>query len=175
MNTRTAVITGITGLMLSAGAAGTVSAQSPYGYGYTSSTAERQAARVVRQAYRDILRREPDASGLRQYTEAMLYNNWSEADVRRSLMSSDEYAQRGLSYRSGRGVARSSYGNAYGNRYMNRADAESMVRDAYRSVLGREPDAMGMRDYTTRVLRDGWTERDIARSLRSSSEYRYRR
>jgi hypothetical protein len=174
MNTRTAVITGITGLMLSVGTAATTSAQSAR-YGYTSSTAERQAERIVRRAYRDILRREPDASGLRQYTEAMLYNKWSEADVRRSLMSSDEYANRGLAYRSSRDVARSSYRGAYANRYLNRAGAESMVRSAYRSVLGREPDATGMRDYTNRVLRDGWTERDIARSLRSSSEYRYRR
>jgi hypothetical protein len=90
-------------------------------------------------------------------------------------MSSDEYANRGLTYRSNRDVARSSYRGASANRYMNRADAQSMVRSAYRSVLGREPDATGMRDYTNRVLRDGWTERDIARSLRSSSEYRYRR
>ena len=174
MNTRTAVITGITGLMLSVSATGTVSAQSPYRWGYTSSSAELSAERVVRRAYRDILRREPDAAGLQQYTHSMLYNNWSEADVRRSLLSSDEYAQRGLAYR-GRDVARSSYRGAYRNGYMSTGAAESVVRNAYLSVLGREPDAVGLRDYTTRVLRDGWTERDVVRSLRSSDEYRYRR
>jgi hypothetical protein len=42
------------------------------------------------------------------------------------------------------------------------------------SVLGREPDAAGLRDYTRRVVRDGWTERDVVRSLRASDEYRYR-
>ncbi len=52
--------------------------------------------------------------------------------------------------------------------------AESIVRRAYLNVLGREPDAVGLRDYTTRVLRDGWTERDVVRALRSSDEYRSR-
>jgi hypothetical protein len=165
-------MTGITGLMLSVGAAGTVFAQSPYRYGYEYST-QRDAERVVRRAYRDVLRREPDASGLRQYTRAMLYDNWTEADVRRSLLNSDEYARRGL-----RGVAHSSYRNAYGtypNRYLSTGAAESVVRNAYRSVLGREPDAVGMRDYTNRILRNGWTERDVVRALRSSDEYRNRR
>jgi Domain of unknown function (DUF4214) len=171
MNTRTAVITG---LMLSFGAGGTVLAQSPYRWSTSqryAASSERQAARMVRQAYRDILRREPDASGLQQYTRAVLDEGWSEADVRRSLMSSDEYAQRGL---SAYGSSRRAYRSAYRDRYASTAQAESIVRSAYLSVLGREPDAVGMRDYTTRVLRDGWSERDVVRSLRSSDEYRYR-
>ena len=48
----------------------------------------------LRQAYRDILRREPDASGMRQYVNAMLHEGWSEGDVRRSLANSREYRQR---------------------------------------------------------------------------------
>jgi hypothetical protein len=53
-----------------------------------------EVRQIVRQAYREILRREPDASGLRQYTSAMLYEGWSEADVRRSLANSREYRER---------------------------------------------------------------------------------
>ena len=53
-----------------------------------------EARHIVRQAYRDILRREPDASGMRQYVNAMLHEGWSEGDVRRSLANSREYRQR---------------------------------------------------------------------------------
>src|SRR5678816_516201 len=98
MNIKTAVVAGF---LLNAGLGAAVSAQGTYypvqSRGYYNSN-QRQAERVVRQAYRDILRREPDASGLAQYTRSMLYDNWTEADVRRSLLSSQEYAQRGGGY-----------------------------------------------------------------------------
>jgi hypothetical protein len=184
MNIKTAVVAGF---ILNAGLGGAVFAQSGGYYpvqsrNYATSN-QRQAERIVRQAYRDILRREPDASGLAQYTRSMLYDHWSEADVRRSLQSSDEYAQRsgyGTNGRYGsygtnrpydnRDIRRSSSGyNSYNNQ------AAAMVRQAYISTLGREPDAVGLRQYTARVVRDGWTQRDIVRALRSSDEYRYRR
>jgi hypothetical protein len=179
MNIKTAVVAGF---ILTAGMEGAAFAQSGVYYPVQarrySASSQRQAERIVRQAYRDILRREPDASGLAQYTRSMLYDNWSEADVRRSLQSSDEYRQRGMVYENGR---YGSYGR-YDNRDLRRSSwsyqngqAEAMVRQAYRSVLGREPDATGLRDYTTRVVRDGWTQRDIVRALRSSDEYRSRR
>jgi hypothetical protein len=108
MRIRTAVLTGLTGLMLNVGL-GDAFAQPVYRY-YREAPSGRyyreapsgryamndrgQAAQVVRQAYLDVLRREPDRSGLRQYTDAMLRQGWSAADVRRSLANSDEYAQR---------------------------------------------------------------------------------
>ena len=51
--------------------------------------------------------------------------------------------------------------------------AEEIVRRAYHSVLGREPDA-GARGYVNRVLRDKWTQQDVERELRRSAEYRQR-
>ena len=114
MKVRAAVLTGLTGLMLQAGL-GDASAQV---YRYRDGTVVRryaadtryEAAQIVRQAYREILRREPDRSGLRQYTNAMLNEGWSVADVRRSLRSSDEYAQRfGRSSRWGRDSFRYRY------------------------------------------------------------------
>jgi hypothetical protein len=99
MKIRNAVLAGVTGLMLSAGV-GDAFAQPVYVY-REAPTARRyatggwwQARQVVREAYLDVLRREPDAAGLRQYTNAMLREGWSAADVRRSLLNSDEYAQR---------------------------------------------------------------------------------
>jgi hypothetical protein len=115
-----------------------------------------RAERIVREAYLDVLGREPDRAGLRQYADAIVNRDWSEADVRRSLRASSEYRDR----------AGSSRGSLLDAR------AASIVRRAYRDVLGREPDAEGMREYTTRILRDGWTENDVRRALRASAEYR---
>ncbi len=116
MKIRNAVLTGVTGLMLSAGV-GDAFAQPVYVY-REAPMARRyatgnwwEARQVVRQAYLDVLRREPDASGLRQYTNAMLREGWSAADVRRSLLNSDEYAQRFGTRR---------YGRAYRYRYDDR-------------------------------------------------------
>jgi hypothetical protein len=111
----------------------------------------------------------------------MLYDHWTEADVRRSLQSSPEFAQRSQGYGSnGRYGTYGAY-RRYDNRDIRRTSsgyyngqAAAMVRQAYLSTLGREPDAVGLREYTARVVRDGWTQRDIVRALRSSDEYRYR-
>ena len=178
MNIKTAVVAGF---ILTAGQ-GVAFAQSGGYYPVQSrrsvTSNQRQAERIVRQAYRDILRREPDASGLAQYTRSMMYDNWSEADVRRSLQTSDEYRQRGQIYENSR---YGSYGR-YDNRDLRRSSwsynngqAAAMVRQAYLSTLGREPDAVGLREYTARVVRDGWSQRDLVRALRSSDEYRNRR
>lgn len=104
MKLRNAVLSGVAGLVLTAGIGSPVFAQSPYGYRNRSMSgsygngygygAERQASQMVRQAYRDILGREPDPSGMRQYTDALVNRGWSSADLRRSLMQSPEYAQR---------------------------------------------------------------------------------
>jgi hypothetical protein len=105
---RTAVLTGLTGLMLSAGLSSTASAQPPYRYrnAYNNSWMARrngggnwQAQQMVRQAYRDILQREPDPSGLQSYTDAIVNRGWSDQAVRQSLLNSDEYAQRFGGYR----------------------------------------------------------------------------
>jgi len=153
---------------------------------YGQSSGAWQAQRIVRQAYLDILGREPDRSGLRQYTDAMLNRGWSEAEVRRSLRESDEYrtlARRnyrqgygsGDAYRYGNSDAYR-YGNSDANRYGNGYDAraESIVRRAYRDALGREPDPWGMREYTRRVVQDGWTESDVERAISQGYEYRRR-
>ena len=103
MKLRTAFLTGVTGLMLTA--AGSDAFAQDYRYRdrdvreYRYDRYDRdsrggrdwRARQIVSQAYRDILRREPDRSGLRQYTDAMVRRGWSENDVRRALRQSDEY------------------------------------------------------------------------------------
>jgi hypothetical protein len=120
-----------------------------YGHGsggYSSADADR----IVRRAYEDILDRQPDTAGLRLYRSRMIDDGWSEKDVREALRKSPEYRQQNT---------------------MTRQKAEEIVRQAYRSELQREPDA-GSRTYVDKVMRDHWTEQDVARELRKSPEYR---
>jgi len=51
-------------------------------------------------------------------------------------------------------------------------DAEQVVRRSYRSVLGREPDPSGLRNWTEQVMNNNWTQRDLENALRQSDEYR---
>ena len=112
------------------------------------------AERIVTRAYEDILGRKPDQRGLVQYRNRILNDGWEEYDVREALRRSPEFRQK----------------NA-----MTREKAVEIVNRAYRSVLGRDADAAGMEGYVQRVLRDKWTEADVARELRKSDEYRNKR
>jgi len=120
-----------------------------HGYGGGGHSGQ-DVDRIVRRAYQDILGREPDTAGLRLYRSRMIDDGWSEKDVREALRKSPEYKQQNT---------------------MTRQKAEEIVRQAYRSELQREPDA-GSRTYVDKVLHDHWTEQDVARELRKSSEYR---
>src|SRR5438876_594377 len=110
------------------------------------------ADRIIRRAYQDILGREPDPAGLRNYRRAILEEGWDEQDVRQALIRSPERRQQRIGASTGQ--------------------AEDMVRRAYRSVLGREPDPSGMSHYTAKVLLEHWTEEDLVQALRDSDEYR---
>jgi hypothetical protein len=109
--------------------------------------------RIVRRAYQDILNREPDEPGFRHYRSRIIDENWTEEQVRDALRNSPEYRDRNT---------------------MTRPRAEAIVRSAYLSVLEREPDP-GSRAYVEKVLREGWTEQEVAAELRKSPEYRSRR
>lgn len=112
------------------------------------------ADRIIRRAYQDILRREPDPSGLESYRRNIVENGWDEHDVRQALRRSTE--RREL------------------RRSVSDAQATEMVRRAYLQVLNREPDATGLQDYKLKVLRDGWSEQQLVQALRNSDEYRNR-
>ena len=115
------------------------------------ATRSRESAeKIVRRAYDDVLGREPDYNGLRSYANKVMDQGWDEHDVREALKRSPEYRQKSQ---------------------ISRPQAEEIVRRAYLSVLGREPDA-GSRGFVDRVLRDHWSEGDVARELRNSDEYR---
>jgi hypothetical protein len=108
--------------------------------------------RIVRRAYQDILNREPDTAGLRLYRSRMIDDGWTEDQVREALRRSPEYRERNT---------------------MTRARAQDIVRRAYQSVLGREPDPAS-ETYVIHLMRDKWSEQDVIRELRRSDEFRNR-
>jgi hypothetical protein len=111
------------------------------------------AERIVRRAYQDLLNREPDNAGMRLYRSRVIDDGWSETQVRDAIRASPEFRTANM---------------------MTREKAEEIVRRAYRAVLNREPDR-GSQPYVDKVLRDRWTEEDVARELRKSDEYRRKR
>ena len=119
------------------------------------------ADRIIRRAYRDILKREPDPDGFNAYRRAIIEDGWDEQDLRQVLRRSDERREQ----RGDRG-----FGSGRASR--GAVDANEIVRQAYLNVLHREPDAAGFRDYGQRVTRDNWTQADIERALRDSPEYK---
>lgn len=115
------------------------------------ATRSRESAeKIVRRAYEDVLGREPDYNGLSSYVNKVMDQGWDEHDVREALKRSPEHRQKSQ---------------------ITPQQAEEIVRRAYLSTLGREPDA-GSRGWVDRVLRDHWSEADVARELRNSDEYR---
>jgi hypothetical protein len=123
---------------------------------YSSGPARTASAdRIIRRAYQDILGREPDPSGLETYRRNIIERGWDEQDVRTALRRSQERRE-----------------TVRGQRSLSDAEAADIVRRAYRSVLNREPDENGMRDYKARILNDRWTEQQVVNALRNSDEYR---
>ena len=53
-------------------------------------------------------------------------------------------------------------------------DPDRIVRRAYEDILGREPDATGLRTYRSHIIDDGWNEAQVREALRRSPEFRER-
>lgn len=116
---------------------------------YKGQTPEK-ADMIIRRAYQDVLGRDADAAGLATYRSKLLYEGWSERDVRSDLKDSQERHMTG-------GIPED--------------QARDMVRRAYQTVLGREPDS-GSEVYVQKIRQNHWSEKDVAGALRNSPEYR---
>jgi hypothetical protein len=110
------------------------------------------ADRTITRAYQDLLGRAPDFRGMAEFRNQITQHGWDEHDVRQAIMSSPEYRSKGS---------------------MTEEQARAIVRRAYLNILGREPDPASA-GFVQRVLQDHWTEREVARELRNSDEYRNR-
>ena len=107
---------------------------------------------IVRRAYQDILERDPDPTGMRIYRSHVIDDGWTEQEVREDLRRSPEYRERNT---------------------MTRPKAEEIVRQAYLTVLNREPDPAS-RGYVDAIYRKKMTRDELERELRNSPEYRNR-
>lgn len=101
---------------------------------------------AIAKAYREVLGREPDASGLAHY-RAKWREGWTQGQIRDDLRRSSE--SRNTQYRV-------------------------VIARAYRDLLGREPDAAGYANYERLMRERNYTERDIRAALMDSDEYRRR-
>ena len=103
--------------------------------------------RIIARAYDDVLRRAPDADGLRHYRGLLIDQGWTEQMVRAQLRRSDEY----------RGPV-----------------INGLIARAYRDLLGRQPDPSGLDHYRNLLIDHGLTEQGMRDDLRRSAEYRQR-
>ena len=100
---------------------------------------------IIKRAYLDLLGREPDPIGFRDYRGLILDQGWTESMVRDNIRRGDEFRREG---------------------------ADRIIRRAYLDVLGREVDPEGLRHFRHQLLESNWTESDVRDSLRNSDEYR---
>ena len=158
----------------------------------------RDAERAVRSAFRDILGRDPDDSGLRTYLKRLMDAGWTEDQLRDNLRRSPEFRERDLDalvrkiYREVLGRDPDPSGVAtYVRRLQGgmseaefRADlrrsgesaaktARETVTRAYREILRRDPDPGGLANYTKMMLERGWDENRVREALRKSDEFRH--
>jgi hypothetical protein len=107
---------------------------------------------IITRAYEDVLNRAPDQEGMRVYRRHIVDDGWTEQQVRQSLRESPEFRQQNT---------------------MTYGRAEEIVRQAYLSVLHREPDS-GANGYVNNVMNKHWTQQQVEQELRKSPEYRQR-
>ena len=101
--------------------------------------------KIVKDTFKDLLGRDPSPGELRDFRSRMKDQGWNERMLRDHLRNEDPYRNE---------------------------MAESIVRRAYREVLGREVDPSGLKQYSWAVREKGWTESDVRDDLRKSAEYR---
>jgi hypothetical protein len=101
---------------------------------------------AITQLYREVLGREPDATGLNHYRK-LWRQGWTQGQIRDDLRRSVE--SRDVSIRNA-------------------------ITRAYRELLGREPDAAGYANYEKLMREKGMTERLLRQTLMAGEEYRQR-
>lgn len=100
---------------------------------------------IIKRAFTDLLGREPDPIGLRDYRSLIIDQGWNERMVREQIRRGDEFRGGG---------------------------ADRIIRRAYLDVLEREPDPTGLKEYRRDLLEKDWTEGDVRDALRKSEEFR---
>lgn len=100
---------------------------------------------MIQLAYREVLGRPADQEGLAYYRGLVIDQGWTDQMVRSHLQRSDEYKH---------------------------LVADRMIQRAYRDILGRDPDPLGLQTYRQLVIKEHWSEQRLRNALRDSPEYR---
>lgn len=100
---------------------------------------------ILRSAFRDVLGREPDLSGLGGLRSMIIDQGWTEEMIRDHLRQSDEFRNGG---------------------------ADRITRQAYQESLGREPTNDELAKYRRKILEQKWGARDVVEDLKRTAEYR---
>jgi hypothetical protein len=100
---------------------------------------------IITRAYRDLLNREPDPSGLRSFRGLIIDQGWSEEMVRANIRHSDEFRSK---------------------------VADVIIRRSYQDLLDREPDETGYVNFRRLIIEQNWTEAMVRDNIRRGPEYR---
>lgn len=164
---------------------------------HTREFRELSPERIVREAYRDLLGRDPDPDGMRQYRRKIIERRWTAGDVREAIRASDEYRTRqadiiidrafdDILERPPTAAERSEYrrrllkdGTEDGIRHNIKKSEEyrytlprAKITKAYQEILEREPDPQGLEHYRKKMINDGWSIERVRNTLRKSPEYK---
>lgn len=98
---------------------------------------------IITRAYQDILGRDPDKAGMKNYRSKMIDDGWTEQQVRNALKKSDE---------------------------KKNGNVDDIITRAYQDILGRDPDKAGLKNYREKMEDEGWSEKQVREALRKSPE-----
>ncbi len=160
----------------------------------------RVAEAYVQRAFREVLNRPADPEGLHTYTDRLIHEGWSEQQMIQQLQRSDEArsinADHAITKLYRDVLGRDPDANGLANYRAKWRDGwtQGQIRDdlrrspeghdtyirititnAYREVLGREPDPAGYATYEKAMRERGYTEQQVRAALMSGDEYRKKR
>jgi uncharacterized protein YbcI len=132
--------------------------------GYNNRNNRGQIEAEISRYYQEILGRNPDSNGLKNYADAVQDRRMSLEQVRRELINSPE------------GRSRSSNRNNY-NRHgysNNRGQIEAEISRYYQEILGRNPDSNGLKNFADAVQDRRMSLEQVRNELINSPEGRAR-
>lgn len=106
-----------------------------------------RADEIIRNAFRDLLVRDPDLTSPNVYRDLIMTQGWTDQMVRDNIRRGEEFRLEG---------------------------ADRIIKQAFVEVLGRVPDPSGTGFYRDRLLHHNWTGKEVRDHLRTSEEYRNR-
>jgi hypothetical protein len=126
-----------------------------------------QPRRWVESIFEENIGRLPSEREMNEYCDLCLDERLNKRDLERFIR--DDYEGVYEPYSSDR-----DYHYDY-RRYTDSREIEIIIEEAYRDILSRAPDTVGMRNYRSLMIDKGWSERRLREHLSKSPEALYER